>query len=59
MSPTMILCYAVVSRAMMAAVFDHYNRSWDKSLWSLAPVVGEFLLVYVLTIEWLEKDSRG
>lgn len=59
MIPTMILCYLIVSRAMIAAVFDHYNPSWDKSPWALLPVVGEFLLVYVLTIEWLEKDSRG
>jgi hypothetical protein len=59
MTPTQILCYLVVSRAMMAAVYDHYRVSWSPSLWALAPVVGEFLLVYVLTIEWLEKDSRG
>lgn len=53
------LWYFIVSRAVFAAVFDHYNVSWSEELSSLAPLWGEFLFVYVVTTAWLEKHSRG
>lgn len=61
MTLTLILItwYFIVSRAVFAAVFDHYEVSWSGDPWSLAPLWGEFLFAYLLTTQWLESRSRG
>ena len=51
--------YLIISRAVFAALSGHYRVSWTGELWSLTPLLGEFLFVYLLTNNWLKSRSRG